>query len=292
MPTGAQTVQRFADVVNGAAPDPALPSSLVLVGAGKMGAAMLDGWLKAGLDPVSVTIVTPRPSADIERLAAELGITLRRDPVDVPPPDVLVLAIKPQGLPDAAPALAPLVAPHTLVLSVLAGKTVDDLARYFPATRAIVRAMPNLPASIGRGITGVVASAHTSPAQRATATALLAGSGAVEWLDDEALIDTLSAISGSGPAYVFHLVEVLAEAGVAAGLPADLALRLARGTVTGAGALLDVSPLPADELRAAVTSKGGTTAAALAELSGEHGIGPIFIRAVAAARRRAAELAG
>lgn len=292
MPNGAQTVQRFADVVNGPSPDPALPSSLVLVGAGKMGAAMLDGWLKAGLDPVDVTIVDSHPSPDIERLAAERGIALHRQPDDIAPPDVLVLAIKPQGLPEAAPSLAPLVVPHTMVLSVLAGKTVSDLARYFSTTHAIVRAMPNLPASIGRGITGVVASAHVSPAQRATATTLLAGSGAVEWLDDEGLIDALSAVSGSGPAYVFYLVEVLAEAGVAAGLPADLALRLARATVTGAGALLDASPLPANELREAVTSKGGTTAAALSVLSGEDGISPIFTRAIAAAKRRAEELAG
>lgn len=291
MPTGAQTVQRFADIVDGPAPDPALPSSLVLAGAGKMGGALLDGWLKSGLDPVSVTILDPRPSVDIERLAAERGIALNADLADVSPPDVLVLAIKPQTLGEAASTLAPLAAPHTLVLSILAGKTTGGLARHFPAVQAIVRAMPNLPASIGRGITGVAASAGVSDAQRATATALLRGSGAVEWLADEDLIDALTGVSGSGPAYVFHLVEALAEAGVAAGLPADLAQRLARATVTGAGALLEASPLPAASLREAVTSKGGTTAAALAELAGDNGIGPIVTRAVAAAKRRAQELA-
>ncbi|MGV6872906.1 pyrroline-5-carboxylate reductase [Pseudochelatococcus sp. B33] len=291
MPTGAQTVQRFADIVDGSGPDPALPSSLVLTGAGKMGAALLGGWLKAGLNPVNVTILDPHPSEDIERLAAERGIALNTDLADIAQPEVLVLAIKPQALDEAAPALRPLVGPGTLVLSILAGKTIDGLARHFPAAHAIVRAMPNLPASIGRGVTGVAASARASNAQRATATALLAGAGAVEWLTDEHLIDALTGVSGSGPAYVFYLVEVLAEAGVAAGLPADLAERLARATVTGAGALLDTSPLSAAALREAVTSKGGTTAAALDVLGGEDGIGPIVTRAVAAAKRRAEELA-
>lgn len=292
MPTGAQTVQRFADVIDGAAPDPALPSSLVLAGAGKMGASLLDGWLKSGLDPVNVTILDPHPSEHIERLAAERGIALNTAIEAIRPPEVLVLAIKPQSLAEAAPSLARLVAPHTLVLSILAGKTLAGLAGHFPEAGAIVRAMPNLPASIGRGITGVVASQKTDDAQRSTATALLAGSGSVEWLDDEALIDALTGVSGSGPAYVFHLVEALAAAGVAAGLPADLAERLARGTVTGSGALLEVSPLSATALREAVTSKGGTTAAALDELAGDNGIGPAVTRAVAAAKRRAQELAG
>lgn len=291
MPMGAQTVQRFATIADGHASGPALPSSIVLAGAGKMGSALLDGWLKAGLDPVNVTILDPHPSAEIERLAAELGIALNTDTADIPPPDVLVLATKPQSLAEAAPTLARMVAPHTLVLSILAGKTLDGLARSFPSVRGIVRAMPNLPASIGRGITGVAASAGVSDAQRATATTLLAGSGAIEWLDDEALIDALTGLSGSGPAYVFYLVEALADAGVAVGLPADLAARLARATVTGAGALLDASPLPAASLREAVTSKGGTTAAALDVLSGENGIGPIVTRAVAAAKHRAQELA-
>lgn len=290
MPNGVQTVQRFADVLDAPAPDSAFPSSLVLTGAGKMGAALLDGWLKSGLDPVSVTILDPRPSEEIELLAAERGIALNTDIADIPPPDVLVLAIKPQLLDEVAPSLAALAAPHTLVLSILAGKTIAGLAGHFPGAHAFVRAMPNLPASIGRGITGVAASDRTSDAQRATATALLSGSGAVEWLDGEHLIDPLTGVSGSGPAYVFYLVEALAQAGVEAGLPADLSQRLARATVTGAGALLEASPLPAASLREAVTSKGGTTAAALEILSGPDGIGPIVTRAVEAARRRAEEL--
>lgn len=292
MSTDAQSVQRFSDIMENPPPDPALPQSLVLVGAGKMGAALLDGWLKSGLDPVSVTILDPRPSPEIERFAAERGMALNPPYVGMRAPEVLVLAIKPQMLDEAAPQLATIAGSETLVLSILAGKTLDNLAQRLPHAKAIIRAMPNLPASIGRGITGVVASAVTSAPQRATATVLLSASGAVEWLSDEHLIDALTGVSGSGPAYVFYLVEALAEAGIAAGLAPDLAQRLARATVTGAGALLDASPLPASDLRELVTSKGGTTAAALEILQGEQGIGPIITRAVAAAKKRAADLSG
>lgn len=292
MTTGVQVVQRFSDVLDNPPPDVALPASLVLVGAGKMGGALLDGWLRSGLDPLRITIVEPHPSPTIERTAAERGIALTAAPDGIGAPQALVLAVKPQLLDEAAPALERLAGADTLVLSILAGKTLDNLAGRFPRARAIVRAMPNLPASIGRGITGAAASQPIDAAQKATATALLSGTGDVEWLDDEALIDAVTGVSGSGPAYVFYLVEALAEAGVAAGLPAALAQRLARATVTGAGALLDESPLTAAELREAVTSKGGTTAAALAVLGGVNGIGPILTSAVAAARRRAAELSG
>lgn len=292
MPMEAQTVQRFSDVLESPQPNPALPHSLVLVGAGKMGVALLEGWLKSGLDPVNVAIIDPHPSSEIKQLAAELGMALNPAAGDIRTPEVLVLAIKPQFLDEAAPQLAALTSPSTLVISILAGKTLANLAQRWPQVKAIIRAMPNLPASIGRGITGLVASSATSEAQRATATALIASSGAVEWLNDEHLIDALTGVSGSGPAYVFYLVEALAEAGVAAGLPMDVAQRLARATVTGASALLDESPLSASALREAVTSKGGTTAAALDVLQGENGIAPIITRAVAAAQKRAAELSG
>lgn len=292
MTTVAPSVQRFSEIMGNPPPDPALPQSLVLVGAGKMGAALLDGWLKAGLDPVKVTILDPHPSPEIERFAAERGIGLNPSHAEIGVPEVLVLAIKPQALDEAAPSLAPLVGVNTLILSILAGKTLDNLSKRFPQAKAIIRAMPNLASSIGHGITGMVASTATSQTQRATATALLSTSGAVEWLSEEHLIDALTGVSGSGPAYVFYLVEALAEAGVAAGLPADMALRLARATITGAGALLDQSPLSASALRESVTSKGGTTAAALDILQGEQGISPIITRAVAAAKKRAAELSG
>jgi pyrroline-5-carboxylate reductase len=204
----------------------------------------------------------------------------------------VVLAIKPQMLDAAAPALARLFGADSLLISILAGKTMANLGARLPA-RAIVRAMPNTPASIGRGITGAFASEATSPAQRAQADFLLGGVGAVEWVDSESLIDAVTAISGSGPAYVFHLVEALAQAGAALGLPDDLALRLARATVEGSGELLHLSPeITAEILRKNVTSPGGTTQAALDVLMAPEGLAALMARATAAAARRAGELSG
>ncbi|GJD95832.1 pyrroline-5-carboxylate reductase [Methylobacterium iners] len=268
----------------------ALPASLTLVGAGKMGGAMLSGWLAGGLDPTRTSVVDPAPAPGIIDLCAGRGIAL--NPARVPAADALILAIKPQGLDAAATALASLAGPDTLVVSILAGKTIADLKARLPGVRAVVRAMPNLPASIGRGATGAVASPETSPAQRAGADALLRAAGLVEWLDDEALIDALTAVSGSGPAYVFLLAEALAEAGVAAGLPAEMAARLARATVAGAGALLDQDPRDAGQLRRDVTSPSGTTEAALTVLMRPDGLPALMREAVAAAHRRAGELSG
>ncbi|MEE7490908.1 pyrroline-5-carboxylate reductase [Methylobacterium oryzae] len=267
-----------------------MPASLVLAGAGKMGGAMLAGWLDAGLDPRRTTIIDPVPARPIVDLCADRGIAL--NPPDPEPGAVLVLGIKPQGLDTAAPGLDPLIGRDTLLVSILAGKTVADLRGRLPRARAIVRAMPNLPASIGRGATGACASSEVSPEQRAAAEALFAANGAVAWLADEAQIDAVTAVSGSGPAYVFLLAETLAEAGIAAGLEPDVARSLARATVSGAGALLDASPAEAAELRRNVTSPGGTTAAALDVLMREDGLGALMREAVAAARRRAGELSG
>lgn len=267
-----------------------LPTSLVLAGAGKMGGAMLAGWLAAGLDPRRTTLVDPVPSRDIVALCAERGLAL--NPPDPEPGAVLVLGIKPQGLDAAAPGLDRLIGRDTLVVSILAGKTVADLRGRLARARAVVRAMPNLPASIGRGATGAYASPEVTPGQRASADALLAANGTVAWLADEAQIDAVTAVSGSGPAYVFLLVETLAEAGIAAGLEPDVARRLARATVSGAGALLDGNPAEAAELRRNVTSPGGTTAAALDVLMRPDGLGALMREAVAAAQRRAGELAG
>lgn len=268
----------------------ALPASLTLVGAGKMGGAMLAGWLAGGLDASRTTILDPQASPEMRALCAERGLALNPDAPPVT--EVLVLAMKPQGLEAAAPALAPLVGPDTLVISILAGKTVANLRERLPGARAIVRAMPNLPASIGRGATGAVASAEVAPRQRAQADALLASVGLVEWLDDEGLIDALTAVSGSGPAYVFLLAEVMAQAGVAAGLPPEMAARLARSTVAGAGALLEANPRDAGLLRQDVTSPGGTTAEALAVLMRAGGLPDLMREAVDAARRRAGALSG
>jgi len=267
--------------------------SLALVGAGKMGLAMLEGWAARGLAGPKALIAEPTPSPQLAALCAASCYSLVADPAGAAPADVLVLAVKPQMLDAAAPALQGLVGPQTLVVSILAGKSVANLAARLPGTRAIVRAMPNTPAAIGRGVTGAFANAAVAPSQRALADALLGAVGGVEWVEDEALIDAVTAVSGSGPAYVFHLVEALAAAGAQAGLPPDLATRLARATVEGAGELLYRNPaLGAETLRQNVTSPGGTTAAALAVLMGADGLGPLMEKAVAAAKRRAGELAG
>jgi pyrroline-5-carboxylate reductase len=267
-----------------------MPTSLVLVGAGKMGGAMLEGWLKGGLDPASTTVVEPRPSPELTAFCAERVIAL--NPAAVTPPEVVVLAIKPQGLAGAAPGLDGLLSSETLLISILAGKTVADLRGRLPRAGAVVRAMPNLPASVGFGATGCFASPGTSGRQKAAAQALLARNGAVEWVEDESLIDAVTAVSGSGPAYVFHLTECLAAAAAAAGLPAELGARLARATVVGAGELLKCSEAEPATLRANVTSPGGTTAAALDVLMGEDRLRGLLTEAVLAAKRRAGELSG
>ncbi|MBO1903679.1 pyrroline-5-carboxylate reductase [Microvirga sp. 3-52] len=270
---------------------PHLPSSLILVGAGKMGGSMLEGWLKVGMKPEDVTVLDPKPSEEMTMFCRTKGISL--NPADPAAADVLILAIKPQMLDEAAPALNGILGPQTLIISILAGKTIGDLRSRLPASSAIVRAMPNLPASIGRGATGAAVNEKVSETQRLTADALLSSNGIVEWLPSEDLIDAVTALSGSGPAYVFHLVECLADAGTAAGLPPDLAQRLARATVTGAGELLFQSELPPATLRQNVTSPGGTTAAALEVLMREpNGLKALMREAVAAAKRRAEELAG
>lgn len=272
--------------------DGLVPRSLALVGAGKMGGAMLEGWLATGLPGPEITVIDPGVSEGMRALCERSTVVLNPPVAAVPAPDILVLAIKPQMLGEAAPGLAPLVGPGTLVISVLAGKTVANLRAALPGAEAVIRAMPNLPASIGRGATGAYASPEVTDLQRAAADGLLSAVGRVEWVDDEGLIDAVTGVSGSGPAYVFHMVECLARAGREAGLPEDLAMRLARQTVAGAGALLAESPLAAEELRRNVTSPGGTTAAALDVLMGEGGLAPLMEKAVAAAARRAGELSG
>jgi pyrroline-5-carboxylate reductase len=262
---------------------------LALVGAGKMGAALLGGWLAGGLDPRSIAVYEPHPGDFVQNLAVEKGFALNPPPS---PADVVVLAIKPQMLDAAAPGLAPLFGADSLLISILAGKTVANLSARLPADK-VVRAMPNTPASIGRGITGAFASAAVTAAQRETAQLLLGGVGAVEWVESEPLIDAVTAISGSGPAYVFLLVEALARAGADLGLPPDLALRLARATVEGSGELLYRSPeISAEILRKNVTSPGGTTQAALDVLLAEEVLHVLMARATAAAARRAGELSG
>jgi pyrroline-5-carboxylate reductase len=265
------------------------PASLVLAGAGKMGGALLKAWLGAGLEAGRIHVLDPRPPQEIIDLAASAGFSLEAPDE---PPEVLVLAVKPQVLDEAA-ALAPLAGAGTLVISILAGKTTGNIAARLPSARAIVRAMPNLPASVGRGATGAVANGAVTPAQRATTEALLGAAGHFEWLADESLIDAVTAISGSGPAYVFYLTECLSEAGATLGLPPGVAARLARATVEGAAELMFRRPeLAPAELRESVTSRAGTTAAALDVLMAKDGLAPLMDRAVHAAKRRAEALSG
>jgi pyrroline-5-carboxylate reductase len=263
--------------------------TLVLVGAGKMGGAMLDGWLARGLPPKKIVVLDPKPSKSIRALAKR-GIRINpKSAIDKAA--VLVIAVKPQTASDALPALAPLVDSKTLVVSIMAGRPLAFIEKHLPGG-AIVRAMPNTPAAIGRGITVAVGNARVSLKARKLAHGLLAATGSVEWVSDEALMDAVTAVSGSGPAYVFLLAEAMAEAGVAAGLPPALAEKLARETVAGSGELLHRSNDAAATLRQNVTSPGGTTAAALEVLMGRDGVTPLMTKAVAAATKRGRELAG
>jgi pyrroline-5-carboxylate reductase len=263
-----------------------ITGTLALAGAGKMGGAMLTGWLAQGLDPARIVVIEPSPSPDISALAAK-GITI--NPAAARTADTLVVAVKPQMFREAADNLKSLVGDTTLVVSIMAGTPIAVLQQVCGG--AVVRAMPNTPAAIGRGITVAVAHRSVSAAQRAVADALLRATGSVEWVKDEALMDAVTAVSGSGPAYVFLLAEELARAGVAAGLPEALATRLARETVAGSGELLHRSDLSSATLRQNVTSPGGTTAAALNVLMGPGGLEQLMTRAVAAATARSKELA-
>lgn len=264
---------------------------LALIGAGKMGGAMLEGWVKRGADPRSIVVVDPKPAPDMSDFLSRHGIAHETPLSSSRKPGILMLAIKPQLMEKVLPALAPSVLPDTLVLSIAAGTTVATLQSAF-GDLPVVRVMPNTPAQVGRGMSVAYANHKVTPQQRAEVDALLSAIGMVAWVDGEEQMDAVTAVSGSGPAYVFHLVEALAAAGVKAGLPADLANTIARQTVVGAGELMHQSELDAGTLRQNVTSPNGTTAAALSVLMAADGLGPLMERAVAAAARRSRELAG
>ncbi|GAA3086082.1 pyrroline-5-carboxylate reductase [Rhizobium viscosum] len=264
---------------------------VVLIGAGNMGGAMLSGWLKSGVPGSAVIVVDPGPSPAMLATIADAGAShVTAAPANLKA-GVLFLAVKPQVMEAVLPAVKSLVGPQTVVVSVAAGKTLAFLEKHL-GEAAMVRAMPNTPAMVGRGVTGAFANARVSAEQRDGVNALLRVSGPVEWVPAESDIDSVTALSGSGPAYVFYLVECMAEAGRKLGLQADLAMRLARETVAGAGELLHQSPDDAARLRQNVTSPGGTTAAALSVLMAEDGMQPLFDEALEAARKRAEELAG
>jgi len=264
-----------------------LDGHIVLAGAGKMGGAMLMGWLAGGLDPKRVVVLDPYLSDEIKTLAAKGG-RLNPEVSEIGKVSALILAVKPQMFAEVGPTLRDIVG-SALVVSIMAGTTIAGITR--TCGGKIVRVMPNTPAAIGRGITVAVAASDVAPAQRELTDALLRATGSVEWVEDESLIDAVTAVSGSGPAYVFLLAEEMARAGIAAGLPAELAMKLARETVSGSGELLRQSDLDAATLRKNVTSPGGTTAAALNVLMADDGFQPLLTRAIAAATARSKELA-
>jgi pyrroline-5-carboxylate reductase len=264
-----------------------ITDTVVLAGAGKMGGAMLTGWLAQGLDVGRVAVIDPYPSDEMKALAAR-GLRLNPAPGEIGRVAALVIAVKPQMFREAGPVLRS-IAGSSLVVSIMAGATIKSISDLCGGK--VVRAMPNTPAAIGRGITVAVAAPDVSDGQRAMTDALLRATGAVEWIEDETLMDAVTAVSGSGPAYVFLLAEELARAGVAAGLPIELATRLARDTVSGSGELLHRSDLESATLRKNVTSPGGTTAAALDVLMASDGLQPLMTRAIAAATARSKELA-
>ena len=263
---------------------------LALVGAGKMGSALLQGWLRFGIDPAKLVVIEPAPSPETSALRAR-GVRLNPDTATLRDVAAIVVAVKPQVADDVLPGVAPMISASTVVVSIMAGRTLRYLSSTLNTSCALVRAMPNTPAAIGRGVT-VAVPLGADRAQRDLSDRLLRATGTVEWIDDEALMDAVTAVSGSGPAYVFLLAEVLAQAGAAAGLPADLAARLARGTVAGSGELLQQSALDPAVLRENVTSPGGTTAAALEVLMGRNGVARLMNEAVRAATERSRALAG
>ncbi|MFO7856499.1 MAG: pyrroline-5-carboxylate reductase [Paracoccaceae bacterium] len=269
--------------------DAALPKSVTLLGCGKMGGAMLEGWLARGLAPSAVTVIDPKPSERVTALAAE-GLTL--NPETPGPAEVCLLAVKPQMMEGAVPQVAPLAGGGTLFVSIAAGTSI----RWFEQALGpvpLIRAMPNTPAAVGRGISALIGNAHAGEAHMTQAETLLSVIGETVRLEDESQIDVVTGVSGSGPAYVFHLIECLAAAAEAEGLSPDLAMRLARATVSGAGELAHRSSESAGQLRVNVTSPGGTTAAGLAVLmDAETGLPPLLRRTVAAAAARSRELAG
>jgi pyrroline-5-carboxylate reductase len=271
---------------------PAAPS-LTLVGCGKMGTAMLRGWLSSGLAR-RIDVIEPNG------LPPELfgaGLTCHRSVEDYIAAGVtsrfFVMAVKPQVMDDVCAALKPAVHADALILSIAAGQTIAAYEGRFGATQPVIRTMPNTPASIGKGMTVAIANKNITPGQKALADRALQATGLVEWTDDESLLDAVTAVSGSGPAYVFLMIEALAAAGMKAGLPDAMAVKLARQTIIGAGALTQhEKDTDAATLRKNVTSPGGTTEAALKILMRNDGLEALMTEAVAAATKRSRELSG
>lgn len=265
-----------------------IDGTVLVIGAGKMAMAMIKGWLANGLPAANVILYHAAPSARTVSIAGEYGLKLVRE-LPSESPRLILMSVKPQMFGDIYPVVRQALGSQTVLLSVAAGISLSTIAKE-TSTDRVVRAMPNTPSQVGKGVTGLVAREATTDADRELATKLLAASGEVVWLDEEKDMDALTVVSGSGPAYVFYLVEAMAAAGVAEGLSADQAMRLARQTVIGAAALMEQDPTDVSTLRENVTSKAGVTAAALEVMMGDGGIGDVVKKALKAARRRSEEL--
>ncbi len=266
---------------------------LLLVGAGNLGGALLRGWLASGMEPDRIVVQDPAPPDHIIDLMKSHSVSCVEMAGNQSAADfsVVVLSVKPQIMDVVLPGVRPYVRPSTVFLSVAAGKTTGYFETGLGDGCSIVRTIPNTPAAVGRGITAAFANSHVTSAQKRQCDTLLHAIGEVVWVEDEGLIDVATGVSGSGPAYVFYLAECLAQAGVSAGLPHDVALKLARATVSGAGELMHQSPLDPGKLRENVTSPNGTTAAALEVLRDSGDMAELMTRAVAAAANRSRELA-
>jgi len=271
---------------------PQVEGPLLLVGCGKMGGALLSRWLDHGLAADQVAVVEPH--APIFASFAERGVARYDHVTELPAgfrPSMVIFAIKPQMMEDAIGDAARFARAECVFLSIAAGKTIGYFEERLGGAVGIVRSMPNTPALVGCGMSVLVANSHVSEAQRASCEELLSAVGDTAWVTEEALLDPVTAVSGSGPAYVFLLIECMVQAGIAAGLPGDLARKIARSTVAGAGELVRCSSEPIEQLRQNVTSPGGTTMAALEVLMADDGLQPLMTRAIDAASRRSRELA-
>ena len=262
-------------------------ATILLVGVGRMGGAMLAGWVDDEALARRITVLDPHASDEMREGWADCGVRVAKGIEDVGGPDIVILAVKPQVVSEVLPTLAPAIGEKTVLVSVAAGIPLERLQTF--CSRSI-RAMPNTPALVGRGITVCCAGEDVGDDAKGAVDALMRAVGGVEWIDDEALMDAVTAVSGSGPAYVFALAETLAEAGRAAGLPDEMAMRLANATVAGAGELLHQSDLQPSALRENVTSPGGTTAAALDVLLAVDGLPTLMKKAVERAAERSREL--
>ena len=265
--------------------------SIGLVGAGNMGGALLAGWLKSGIDPERITVVDPSPPPKIAEQLHQNGVRRVESADACQPVDVLILAVKPQIMDGVLPTLSPMIGPSTLLVSVAAGITIRSMAKSV-GDRPSVRVMPNTPALVGQGMSVGYANSRVSADQRATIDELFQVVGKVAWVFDEQQIDAVTAVSGSGPAYVFHLAECIAQAAAAEGLDDHLSMVLTKQTILGAAVLMDGSAEGPAELRENVTSPNGTTAAALNVLMSDQRMQILLQEAIHAARIRSEELSG